>query len=222
MAPFARSAPGLAVNTVAEYIKGGIKAGRFTAGQRLVASELSAQLKVSLNVVREALSLLDGAGLVHVHPNRGAQIRSLSRDDVRQIFELREALEGQAAALAARNIRSPKDRKLLLDAFRKADKAARDGERSIYRTENNKFHEAILTLGGNPRLMAIASELTVPIYQLQMNMLLETNDLTAAAEGHRRIVDAILKGSPGRARDEMQEHVRTSGEVMIRLVDETA
>jgi DNA-binding GntR family transcriptional regulator len=219
MTPLARSAPGLAVNTVAEFIKNGIRSGKFAAGQRLVASELAADLKVSLGVVREALSLLDGAGLIALLPNRGAQIRPLTRDDVRQIFELREALEGQAAALAARNLQGMKPRQALMDAFRKADKAASTGDVVDYRSANAAFHQMILSLANNPRLVDVASELTVPIYQLQLTMLLNDPELKAAAAGHRRIVDAILGGDAERARTEMQDHVRFSGAVMMRLVE---
>jgi DNA-binding GntR family transcriptional regulator len=209
----------LAVNTVADYIKDGIRAGKFAAGQRLVASELAADLHVSLGVVREALSLLDGAGLIELLPNRGAQIRPLSRDDVRQIFELREALEGQAAALATRNLRGPKARQTLMDAFTKADKAAATGDVIGYRSTNAAFHQTILALADNPRLVEVASELTVPIYQLQLSMLLNERELRAAAAGHRRIVDAMLAGDEDRARAEMQDHVRVSGAVMMRLVE---
>jgi DNA-binding GntR family transcriptional regulator len=219
MAPLARSAPGLAVNTVADFIKNGIRAGKFAAGQRLVASELAADLQVSLGVVREALSLLDGIGLIELLPNRGAQIRPLSRDDVRQIFELREALEGQAAALAARNLSGAKARQTLMEAFRKADKAAVTGDVVGYRSANTAFHQTILALADNPRLVEVASELTVPIYQLQLSMLLNERELKAAAAGHRRIVDAIFAGDEDRARAEMQEHVRVSGAVMMRLVE---
>jgi DNA-binding GntR family transcriptional regulator len=219
MAPLARSAPGLAVNTVADFIKNGIRAGKFAAGQRLVASELAADLEVSLGVVREALSLLDGIGLIELLPNRGAQIRPLSRDDVRQIFELREALEGQAAALAARNLSGAKARQTLMEAFRKADKAAVTGDVVGYRSANTAFHQTILALANNPRLVEVASELTVPIYQLQLSMLLNERELKAAAAGHRRIVDAIFAGDEDRARAEMQEHVRVSGAVMMRLVE---
>jgi DNA-binding GntR family transcriptional regulator len=209
----------LAVNAVADYIKDGIRAGKFAAGQRLVASELAADLHVSLGVVREALSLLDGAGLIELLPNRGAQIRPLSRDDVRQIFELREALEGQAAALATRNLRGPKARQTLMDAFTKADKAAATGDVIGYRSTNAAFHQTILALADNPRLVEVASELTVPIYQLQLSMLLNERELRAAAAGHRRIVDAMLAGDEDRARAEMQDHVRVSGAVMMRLVE---
>jgi DNA-binding GntR family transcriptional regulator len=219
MAPLARSAPGLAVNTVADFIKNGIRAGKFAAGQRLVASELAADLQVSLGVVREALSLLDGAGLIELLPNRGAQIRRLSRDDVRQIFELREALEGQAAALAARNLRGVKARQALMDAFKKADRVAATGDAVGYRSSNAAFHQAILSLASNPRIVEVATELTVPIYQLQLSMLLDERQLKAAAAGHRRIVDAILAGDEDRARAEMQDHVRLSGSFMMRLVE---
>lgn len=219
MAPLVRAAPGLAVNTVADYIKNGIRTGKFAAGQRLIASDLASELGVSLGVVREALSLLDGAGLIELLPNRGAQIRSLSRDDVRQIFELREALEGQAAALAARNLSGLKPRQALTDAFKEADRAAAAADAPAYRSANAAFHQAILALADNPRLVEIASELTVPIYRLQLTMLLDDAELKAAAAGHQRIMDAILAGDAERARTEMQDHVRFSGAVMMRLVE---
>ncbi|MFN3350072.1 GntR family transcriptional regulator [Pseudorhodoplanes sp.] len=219
MAPLVRAAPGLAVNTVADYIKNGIRTGKFAAGQRLIASDLASELGVSLGVVREALSLLDGAGLIELLPNRGAQIRSLSRDDVRQIFELREALEGQAAALAARNLSGLKPRQALTDAFKEADRAAAAADAPAYRSANAAFHHAILALADNPRLVEIASELTVPIYRLQLTMLLDDAELKAAAAGHQRIMDAILAGDAERARTEMQDHVRFSGAVMMRLVE---
>lgn len=219
MSPISRSAPGHAVNTVADFIKNGIRTGRFTPGQRLIASDLVADLQVSLGVVREALSLLDGTGLVEVLPNRGAQIRPLSGRDIQHIFELREALEGQAAALAARNVSSPQARQILLDVFRNVDEAAAAGDAVQYRSTNAAFHQTILRLSGNPRLSEIASELTVPIYRLQLSTLLEAPDLATAASGHRRIVDAILGGQQTLARDEMQEHVRLSGLVMMRLAD---
>jgi DNA-binding FadR family transcriptional regulator len=50
-------------------------------------------------------------------------------------------------------------------------------------------------------------------------MLLNERELKTAAAGHRRIVDAILAGDEDRARAEMQDHVRVSGDVMMRLVE---
>jgi DNA-binding GntR family transcriptional regulator len=88
-----------------------------------------------------------------------------------------------------------------------------------YRSTNAAFHQTILALADNPRLVAFASELTVPIYQLQLSMLLDERQLKAAAAGHRRIVDAILAGDEDRARAEMQDHVRLSGSFMMRLVE---
>jgi GntR family transcriptional regulator of vanillate catabolism len=214
--------PGQTVATVVEYIKTGIRSGHMSPGQRLVASELSARLGVSLGVVREALSLLDGTGLVQVLPNRGAQITSLAPSDVRQIFELREALEGQAAALAARNIRRAGATSRLREAFRAADRAARAGDINSYRTANYELHQTILDLADNERLRAMASDLTIPIYPLQLHMLLDGSEMAAAAAGHRTIVDAILAGDAEAARLSMQVHVRLSGAVMVRLVEATA
>jgi DNA-binding GntR family transcriptional regulator len=184
-----------------------------------VASELATRLGVGLNVVRESLSVLDGAGLLDVLPNRGAVVKSLSRDDIAEIFQIREALEGQAACLAARNITRDGARQRLQEAFELADKAAHAGDVGTYRIANGEFHRAILEIAGNRRLIESATELTVPIYQLQLHLLLDGTALRSAAAGHKRIVDAILSGNATLAQQAMQAHIESAGLAMQRVVE---
>jgi DNA-binding GntR family transcriptional regulator len=74
-------------------LRSAILAGTLTGGTRLVQTELAAQLKLSTTPVREALRDLAMEGLVVFDPHRGAVVRALDIDEVREIYELRITLE---------------------------------------------------------------------------------------------------------------------------------
>jgi DNA-binding GntR family transcriptional regulator len=78
---------------VLKSIRDAILNGHLSGGTRLVQSELATQLDVSITPVREALRDLAGEGLVIFDPHRGALVRSLDVDEVRELYELRIVLE---------------------------------------------------------------------------------------------------------------------------------
>ena len=88
----------------AERLRALIVEGTLAPGTRLNERELSEQLGVSRTPLREAFRLLASEGLLDQLPNRGVQVAALSRDDVRQAFEVMAALEGLAGELAAARV----------------------------------------------------------------------------------------------------------------------
>ena len=84
-----------------EAITDGVKDGRYAPGQRLVEADLTAELGVSRGPLREALGRLAAEGVLELEPYRGAVVRRLTREDVEDLFSVREVLEGEAARLAA-------------------------------------------------------------------------------------------------------------------------
>ena len=89
-------------DVVADKLRHGIASGRYKPGERLVEERLAAELGVSRNPVREAIRSLASEGLIEVTPRRGAVVMSLDRDDAWEMIEVRAALEGLNARLAAR------------------------------------------------------------------------------------------------------------------------
>src|SRR5690606_28974555 len=74
-----------------------IVSGRYEAGERLVEAGLVKEFGVSHGPVRDALKILQSAGLVTIHPYRGAEVTALSVRDVREIYQVRAALVGLRA-----------------------------------------------------------------------------------------------------------------------------
>src|SRR5678815_5398232 len=79
---------------IAESLREEILRGVLAPGQALRQEELAERFGVSRLPVRDALLRLEAQGLVHVYPNRGAFVISLSADEVSEIYEMRILLEG--------------------------------------------------------------------------------------------------------------------------------
>lgn len=128
-----------------------ILTGELAPGERLVEDRLAALLGVSRNPVREAIRVLAAEAFVEVVPRRGATVARLSADEAEELFDVRMALEGLAARLAARK-RAPwavSRLSLLLDSAR----AAVDGGKlDAVADLNTGFHAAVAEAAGNAYL----------------------------------------------------------------------
>src|SRR3954471_17394910 len=82
---------------IAAEIAERIVTGRYEPGERLVEAVLVKEFRVSHGPVRDALRVLQGSGLVHIHPYRGAQVTALSVREVKEIYQVRAALVGLRA-----------------------------------------------------------------------------------------------------------------------------
>src|SRR2546428_5892120 len=91
---------------VYDHLREEILAGRLKPGAELAEVALSEQLGVSRGPIREALGRLASEGLVTVRPRRGAVVRSLSKEEFLELYQVREALEMMAVKLAVPRLRA--------------------------------------------------------------------------------------------------------------------
>ena len=139
-----------------EYIRRKILSGEFPPGHALVSEALSAQTKVSRTPVREALYQLRAEGLVSIHPRLGASVKTMNSKEFREMCELRLALEGHAAALAAANRTGAELREIegSLEGMRRLTEEIlrADSEEpflSALSREDVRFHVGIMTAAKN-------------------------------------------------------------------------
>jgi DNA-binding GntR family transcriptional regulator len=132
-----------------------IVAGALRPGQHLVESELARQLGVSRQPVREALHRLEAEGWIDLRPSQGAFVHVPTDDEVDQLLDVRELLEGATARLAARS--ATKDAVAALRAtWREGAEAVESGDVARMVAANNDFHAAVAELAGNAVLAELA------------------------------------------------------------------
>lgn len=215
---------GSETDTVVDYtieaLREAIRSGRLAQGQRLIVADITRMFSVSAGPVREAIRRLTGEGLIEIIPHRGASVREISREDMREIFELREAIEGLAASRAATRGNDPGYRAQLKTLLHDADDIISENEREKYLENNRKFHNLIYEMANNGRLNSLASQLILPVYQLRLPERMPASDMATSHMHHQAIAEAILACDQEAARAAMVAHLRWSGECLMVVVSD--
>jgi DNA-binding GntR family transcriptional regulator len=214
--PIARSS---LPEAAAERLRTLIIEGELAPGARLNERELSEQLGVSRTPLREAFRMLAADGLLVQLPNRGAQVVSLSRDDVRHAFEVMASLEGLSGELAAARVTEADiDGLRLLQAEMEQAHSRRD--LPAYYRANRAIHDRINAIAGNPILTHTFKTLNARLHALRFRSNLVQAKWDHAVEEHREMIEALAAGDGERLRDVLVRHVRTKLRTVLETMGE--
>lgn len=175
-----------------QLLKDNIVRHRLEPGARLLDYEIADSLKVSRTPVREAISKLGAEGLVDIIPRRGAFVINLSTNDIKDIYEVREALEVLAIRLG---IPLLSDEGLLeLEEIMDEYGTALDGETYLACFElDRKFHDQLVKLSGNAKLVEMYMQLGGNIQTTRWRHCQDGYRQRLSFEQHRAILDAVRK-----------------------------
>jgi DNA-binding FadR family transcriptional regulator len=189
--------------------------GKYEPGRKLPPSkEMSEVFGVSITVVREALSRLKSDGLIASHQGKGVFVESDakarpfrlatpagSQPSLRHIFELRMAVEMQAAVLAAER-RRPSDLKAMSGCLKLMEPTTNTFKRAL--ESDIAFHLAIAEATQNPLIVSFMRFLQPHLYesisQARANSAQKSTTELIAYEDHQAIYDAIAAQDAHRAR----------------------
>jgi DNA-binding GntR family transcriptional regulator len=201
---------------VVQWVRIRIRDGKLVPGQRLVEADMVRATGASRGKVREALKRLEVEGLVATEPFRGASVRKLSRDEVRQIYRTRMALEGLAAHdFAAFGSDDAKRRLAAIQQELDTNESAVNHER--FARLNDAWHRLIIEGSGNAYVAQFLTRLTVPIYRLLFATFYTAQRIAMANADHRLITAAILEGRAEDAERAMRSHIAQGLDALIEL-----
>jgi DNA-binding GntR family transcriptional regulator len=197
---------------VVDALRAGIIGGDYGQGERLVEEEIAARFDVSRNPIREALRTLSIEGFVVIEPRRGARVASIDAARARELFELREPLEGLVAGLAAAR-RRPEHVARLVEIVA-AGRAAADHHRlPDLPGLNTEFHETLALAAGNELLHGTLSRLSDLIRWVYAARISQRS--TTSWDEHASIVDAIVDGDVERARQCGEAHIAAAANAYL-------
>jgi len=167
---------------------------------------LAQELRMALAAVREALKLLAHDNLVVITPRHGLYVAGVNVPDLQQLSEMRLALEGLSARLAAE--RATPDDLVILETLRQEQTAAPLGDSEQLLDIDHRFHQAIARAAQN-RYLADALERLFGLSQRLWYLALpHLGFLPGAVEKHVDLVSAIREGNADRAERIMRSHVQ--------------
>ena len=190
----------------------------FDPGEPLTELALTHRFKVSRTPVREALAKLERDHLVRVVPKKGAFVRTLSHDEIRDLYEVREALEALAVRLAA-----PRLSRAELDDFEVRFRELRTRGASVgvveVRPLGEEFHRVLLKRAENSALERLLEQIREQIQSVWTMSILAPRRAQGLLREHLAIIDALKRGHASRAERLMRLHVRKVRDAIFRLVD---
>jgi DNA-binding GntR family transcriptional regulator len=192
---------------VYDFLREEILSERLVPGTELQEVALAEGLGVSRGPLREAIGRLAAEGLVTVRPRRGAVVRSLSKDEFLELYQVREALEVMAVRLAVPRLESGDIEELDVLVTQMAERSVRQEVAEFFEA-NMAFHARLVEASGNATLQELYGQLVGRMGRYRMRSLTLRGNLQRSVAEHGAILRAVKRGDADRAAHLMSEHIR--------------
>ncbi|HSK91437.1 MAG TPA: GntR family transcriptional regulator [Euzebyales bacterium] len=200
---------------VLDTLRKAILTGAIPSGTRLVQADIAEQLQVSTTPVREALRDLATEGLIKLDAHRGAEVTSLSGEEVAEIYRLRRILEPEVMRLAIERITEEE----IAAAAEIQARADVEHDTAAWVELNHRFHDVFVRASGSPRLAGILQALhdAAGMY-IAVTLVRDVDRRDEANREHHELLDAARRRDAQAATDAQLGHVRRTMEAVERAV----
>ena len=188
-------------DVVFKTLRQGILTGELKPGERLMEIHLADRLGVSRTPIREAIRKLELEGLVTMIPRRGAEVAQISAHNLKDVMEVRQALDALGVELACERITELKE---ACDHFAEMTKTK---DATTITKADVALHEVIIRATGNERLQQMISNLSEQMYRYRFEYIKDASYHALLIEEHRRIYESIAAHDKKQAVKEIQEHI---------------
>jgi DNA-binding GntR family transcriptional regulator len=193
--------------------------GTYRPNQRLIETEIAEELGASRTPVREALQRLASEDLA-VKSRQGWQVREFTIDEIRVIYEVRAALEGYAARLAASRASEADLTRLGQIVSEQQALLARGPRipRDAVVELNDRFHETLTAAANNGRLADFARRNSTYYFNYLLAALYTDEQTAQSLEDHEWILEALRRRNPDKAEMLARQHITAAFELIQQKV----
>ena len=194
---------------VYRILKKEIIKGSFKPGEKVLEGKIADQMGISRTPVREAIRVLAAEGFVILSPNQGVVVRSVSAENIREVLQIHSVLEGLAARLSCEVI-NEEDLKELENCVNKMEKLANKKDSSTYSEVDLKFHELIVNICRNKRLIQMRKNISDQAQRYRISSLSIPRRLKESLKEHQKILEAFKTKDPKKADSTSQKHIQNA------------
>ena len=200
---------------VYEELKMQILKGSIIPGTRMMEVELAEEMGVSRTPIREAIRKLEKEGLVTIEPRRGAYASMISTEDMVEILEVRQDLEGLAAYFAADRM-TKNQMEELKQVSNSYNAAVKEGNMEAMIKHDTRFHHIIVESCRNKILVQMIEQLQELVLRVRYIYYDNFKRAENMPEEHEAIVAAIAEGDADKARAAADIHIERLKELVIK------
>ena len=196
---------------IADVVRERILKGEYEIGEKIKENQIATELKVSRTPIREAFKLLENEGLIDYVPNRGCFAKGFTKQDVNDIYAVREALEELAvrwsvARITEAELLALEEQVDLMEFYTKK----KDKKRVL--ELNTSFHEVIYASARSRFLAQVLRSYKEYIEKTRKSIFYEQSYLEGILSEHRAIFEAIKERDEERAVEAISKHLEASQE----------
>ena len=194
---------------IADVVRERILKGEYEIGEKIKENQIATELRVSRTPIREAFKILENEGLIDYVPNRGCFAKGFTKQDVEDIYAVREALEALAVNWAVDRI-TEKEIAALEEQCDLMEFYTKKKDRKKVLEMNSSFHDIIYASARSRFLAQVLRSYKEYIDKTRKSIFYEQSYLESILVEHRAILDAIKDRDKERAAAAMTKHLMSS------------
>lgn len=192
-----------------------ILTGKMKPGERLMEIHLANKLGVSRTPIREAIRKLELEGLVIMIPRRGAEVAQITWKSLKDVLEVRRALDVLAIELACERM-SQEGIGSLYKACETFEAATRTQDTRKIAEADVALHDIIVASTGNNRLIQLVNNLAEQMYRYRFEYLKDESQHRMLVREHKEMYQSIVNGDKAAAANVVKKHIDNQEEAIIR------
>ena len=204
-------------DVVFNTLRQAILRGELKPGERLMEIQLANKLGVSRTPIREAIRKLELEGLVLMIPRKGAEVAEITEKSLRDVLEVRRALEELAVELVCEKITDEQIQDLK-DAAEEFKESLKDGDITRIAEADVKFHDVIYMATDNQKLIQLLNNLREQMYRYRVEYLKRSDFHQQLIDEHEEIIETIESGQKDRAVQVVCQHVDNQVEAVMDTI----
>ncbi|MFZ0282682.1 MAG: GntR family transcriptional regulator, partial [Bacteroidales bacterium] len=204
------------ITPIYEKVKSMILSNELKPGQKIIQEKIASELGVSRTPLNKALQMLEFEMLLQSVPRKGIYVKEISLNEMLDVFDVREGIEGVAARLVA----SKKDPTIAIKLKKVFEPFIGLNEKikvTAYRSADTKFHSELINLAGNTVLSRLYFFDNLSSKIIQMGLVRPPEETLLE---HLNIIEAIRINEPEQAAKEAALHIRISRDLIASLIKE--
>ena len=205
------------VEQVHEAILLEISSGKLAPGTRIIQEQIAAELGVSRQPIQQALLLLRNQGLLRDAPGRGLIVAPLDPDHIRQMYDVRAAIEGLAFRKAALNNAAAAKREGP-DFITKGREAAKNGSVTDLIAADMAFHHFVYSLSENLLVAPTMDTHWTYTQRVMGEVLMRDEKPRDIWDQHEALLQSIISGDGDAAELHAREHILAAADFIIERI----
>lgn len=204
-------------DVVFNTLRKAILTGELKPGERLMEIHLANRLGVSRTPIREAIRKLELEGLVIMIPRRGAEVAQITEKSLKDVLEVRRALDALCVELACDRI-SAEETEQLRESCEEFERATETEDTAVIAKADVELHDIIVHATGNQRLIQLINNLSEQMYRYRFEYIKDEDRHDNLIREHRMIYESIAKRDKKRAAEAAKLHIDNQEKSIIRQI----